>query len=309
MRVAVVVLALAACSPGQINSTDAPDAATGPAPKLDTIFLILMENHDWSTITSAGHSSSYIQSLLAAGAHATRYMNPPGNHPSLPNYIWLEAGDNFQIADDNGPSSHPLTTDQHLVDLLETAGVSWKSYDQGVSGSGCPTSSVGDYAVKHDPFVYFTDVNGDPNRCETHVRPLGELDHDLGPNGVVARYNFITPDLCHDMHDSCAPTYDSIAQGDGWLASEIPKIQASKTYAHAAILVTWDEGEPGDGPIGMIALSPFARAGVSSDTPYDHSSTLRTVEEIMGVSQTTLLGGAASATDLADLFAAGAIPQ
>jgi len=40
--------------------------------------------------------------------------------------------------------------------------------------------------------------------------------------------------------------------------------------------------------------------GYSNRIQYTHSSTLRTVEEIFGVSP--LLGGAASATDLSDLF-------
>src|SRR5436309_2193586 len=50
----------------------------------------------------------------------------------------------------------------------------------------------------------------------------------------------------------------------------------------------------------MIALSPFAKAGYSNSVPYTHSSTLRTMEEIFGVSP--FLEGAASATDLSDLF-------
>jgi hypothetical protein len=51
----------------------------------------------------------------------------------------------------------------------------------------------------------------------------------------------------------------------------------------------------------MIVLSPDAKGGGYSNTiHYTHSSTLRTVEEIFGV--TPLLGDAANATDLSDLF-------
>jgi hypothetical protein len=308
MRFVVLAVALFACTPGEIHEPgqDLADATPAGPPKLDTVFLILMENHDWSAITGAGSSSSYIRSLLTEGAHATHYMNPPGIHPSLPNYIWLEAGTNFQILDDGGPNLHALSSKDHLVDLLDAAGVSWRSYDEDISGTGCPTSSVKNYAVRHDPFVYFTDVNGDAARCEAHVRPERELAADLA-SPEFPRYVFITPNLCDDMHDSCAPSYDSIGQGDAWLANLIPMIQASPVYAHAAILITWDEGEPDDGPIGMIALSPFVNPGAVSDTPHDHSSTLRTVEEIMGVGP--MLGGAASASDLSDLFKAGAIPR
>ena len=50
----------------------------------------------------------------------------------------------------------------------------------------------------------------------------------------------------------------------------------------------------------MIVLSPQAKGGVRNTIAYTHSSTLRTMQEIFGVAP--LLGDAANATDLADLF-------
>ncbi len=51
----------------------------------------------------------------------------------------------------------------------------------------------------------------------------------------------------------------------------------------------------------MIVLSPDAKGGGYSNTiRYTHSSTLRTLEEIFGV--TPLLGDASQANDLRDLF-------
>jgi hypothetical protein len=79
-------------------------------------------------------------------------------------------------------------------------------------------------------------------------------------------------------------------------------IRASQAYKNGVILITWDEGEGGDGPIGMIALSPFAKGnGYKSTIHYDHSSTVRTMETIFGLSP--FIGNAASPTvDLRDLF-------
>src|SRR5574340_1661618 len=90
------------------------------------------------------------------------------------------------------------------------------------------------YAVRHDPFVYFDDVAGDPPgpgaaRCIAHVRPYAELARDLQA-GAVARYNFITPDLCHSGHDTCPPLGDPVRQADAWLASELPVIMSSRAY-------------------------------------------------------------------------------
>jgi len=209
------------------------------------------------------------------------------------------------ILNDDLPSQNHQSTSHHLVNLLEAAGLSWRTYQEDISGTACPLTNVGMYDVNHDPFVYFDDVTqeNDPSasRCIEHVRPYSELQTDL-INDTVARYNFITPHLCHDMHDTCAPLNDPVLQGDTWLSTEVPKILASPAYLdNGALFILWDEGGSGDGPIGMIVLSPKAKGGGYRNTiHYTHSSTLRTVEEIFGV--TPMLGGAASATDLRDLF-------
>jgi phospholipase C len=187
------------------------------------------------------------------------------------------------------------------VTQLEAAGLSWKAYEEGIDGTSCPLADAGLYTARHDPFVYFDDVTNtnDPAaaRCIAHVRPYTELANDLQQN-TVANYNFITPNLCDDMHDC------DVAAGDTWLSTELPKILNAAAYQHAVVFVTWDEGEGNDGPIGLIALSPFARAGYSNAIRYTHSSTLRTLQEIFGL--TNLLGDAANATDLSDLFVSSA---
>jgi hypothetical protein len=270
-----------------------------------TVFLILMENHNWSSIKGSPSAPYVNGTLLPMASHAEQYYNPPGNHPSEPNYLWLEAGTNFGILNDDDPSSNHQSTTRHLVSLLNAAGISWKAYQEGISGTACPLTDQGSYGVKHDPFVFFDDVTGNNNPhasyCLAHVRPYSELTTDLS-NNTVARYNFITPNVCHDMHDSCAPMNDDVKQGDTWLSTQVPKILASQAYTDKGVLfITWDEAETGDGPIGMIMLSPLAKGGgYSNHIHYTHSSTLRTVEEIFGVSP--LLHDAANAADLADLF-------
>ncbi|PYN82250.1 MAG: phosphoesterase [Candidatus Rokuibacteriota bacterium] len=269
------------------------------------MFLILMENTDWSSIKGSS-SAPYINSLLSGAAHAEQYNNPPNNHPSLPNYLWLEAGTNFGISSDPNPPQR--TSSPHLSSMLDAAGISWKTYqeDEGsgaYDGSDCPNYGEGNwYDVNHNPFVYFTDVTNNTTYCKAHVRPYSEFPTDLASNNVP-RYNFIVPDLCHDMHEniSCSQS-NRIRFGDTWLSTEVPKILASPAYLNSgALFITWDEGASGDGPIGMIVLSPKGKRGYSNTTTYyDHSSTLRTMQEIFGVSP--MIRDAANATDLRDLF-------
>jgi len=291
--------------PTKTTSTTTPTGTCSGACPIRTVFLILMENYAWSSVKN-NPSAPYINgTLLPHASHAEQYYGPPNLHPSLPNYLWLEAGTNFGIRDDNYPSTNHQSTTSHLVDLLEAAGVSWRAYQEGISGTDCPLTNFGLYDVNHDPFVYFDDVtqgnNAQASRCIQHVRPYSELQTDLG-NDTVARYNFITPNQCDDMHTSCAPLNDPIQQGDRWLSTEVPKILASPAYANnGALFILWDEADSASGPIGMIVLSPKANGGGYTNTIlYTHSSTLRTVEEIFGVSP--MLGDAANATDLRDLF-------
>jgi hypothetical protein len=273
--------------------------------RVQTVFIIVMENNNWSGIKGSPSAPFINHTLLPMASYCEQYYNPPGIHPSEPNYLWLVAGTNFGIVDDADPASNHQGSTNHLATQLHHAGISWKAYQEDIAGNVVPLTSVGGYAVRHDPFVYFDDITGtnDPNNAYgiAHIRPYTELAGDLTGN-TVARYNFITPNLCHDMHDDCGPLNDRVAQGDNWLAAEVPKIMASPAYQNnGAIFIVWDEAIAGDGPIGMILLSPLARGGgYFNNVPYTHSSTLRTMQEIFGVGP--LLADAANATDLSDLF-------
>jgi hypothetical protein len=294
-------------TPASPAPTNIPTVASAPSTaNIKTVFLIVMENHNWSDILN-NSSAPYINgTLLPQASYATQYFNPPGNHPSEPNYIWLEAGSSLGIHNDSSPSSNHQNTTDHLVTYLDKAGVSWKAYAEDISGSVCPLKGSGLYAPKHTPMIFFDDVTGtnDPNSayCIAHIRPFTELQSDL-QNNTVAQYNFITPNLCNDMHNSNGcQTSNEISNGDTWLSQQVPMIMASNAYKQGGVIfITWDESENGDNPIGMIVLSPYAKGGgYSNAIHYSHSSTLRTVEEIFNIQP--LLGDAANATDLSDLF-------
>ncbi len=267
-----------------------------PLTAINTVFIILFENHSWQEILG-NTNAPYFNSLLSISSYASQYYSPPGLHPSLPNYLWLEAGTNFGIFDDGIPSNYNLTSTEHFTHQLDRAGIPWKSYQENISGTDCPTTGVQPYAVRHNPVMYFSDVTSSLDYCTNHVRPYAELESDLANNTVPA-YNFITPNYTNDMHDS------TVRIGDNWLAAELPKILHSTAYSNnGAIFITWDEddfGTPQD-PIGMIVLSPLAKGGgYSTMNYYTHSSTLRTLQEIFGVRP--FLGDAANAASLTDFF-------
>lgn len=310
-----------------------PLSADAQLSKVKTVWVILMENHNW-TGNNAGAAfgapdikgnplAPYINGrLLQTSAHAEQYFNPPNNHPSQPNYLWLEAGTNFGVLDDTQPGQPQLSTDQHLVKLLEDAGIAWRAYAEPDFGSPVFDTCPLDFTfidVEHLAFVYFNDVNDGLNpqsaECISHVRPYYQLATDLADH-TVARYNFITPNLCHDGHEGISPCdanepTDNTLRSDTWLKQNVPLILQSDEYRDGgALFIIWDEAEDSgkfsDGPIGMFILSPFAKGGgkraYSNSIHYDHSSTLKTLEEIFNVQP--LLGAAADSEtkDLGDFF-------
>jgi phosphatidylinositol-3-phosphatase len=298
-----------------------------------TVWVILMENHNW-TGNNAGAAfgdpdikgsllAPYANGqLLDTSAHAEQYFNPPGNHPSQPNYLWLEAGTNFGVLADTQPGQPQLFTHKHLVHLLEDAGISWTAYAEPDFGSpvfdNCPLD-FSNFDVEHLAFVYFNDVNRGLNpksaECIKHVRPYYQLATDLADH-TSAQYNFIVPNVCHDGHEGVSPcdaleSKNNTLRGDTWLKQNVPVILQSDEYKQGgALFIIWDEGEDSgafsDGPIGMFLLSPFAKGGgttaYSNHIHYDHSSTLKTLQEIFQVGP--LLGGAADpkTNDLSDFF-------
>lgn len=286
--------------------TPAPPSPTAAPAATRTVFLIVMENTNWSEIQGSADASYINTVLLPMASYASQYYNPPGLHPSEPNYLWLEAGTNLGVVNDNNPDTNHQHSTMHLVTLLEQKGISWRSYQEGISGTNCPLMDEGLYAPKHNPMIFFDDVTeaNNPNsaHCIAHMRPVSQLAVDL-QNNTTAQYNFITPNLCNDMHgDSFCSSSNRIRSGDDWLASNLPVILNSPVLVNGGVLfITWDEGHNSDGPIGMIVLSPQAKGGgYSNSLHYTHSSLLRTIQEIFGV--TPLLGDAAQAPDLSDLF-------
>jgi hypothetical protein len=290
------------------SSSGGGDAGVG---HIKNVFIILMENTNWSNIYQSTQAP-YINSLLtnAQASYATQYFdNPAAVHPSEPNYIWLESGSNLGDTVDDDPSASNEHNVPHLATLLNAKGVSWREYAEGITSGTCPVASTGQYACKHVPFVFFQDVVGSPPsatsaNCEPHMFAFSDLAGHL-TSGNVAAYNFITPNLCDDMHGNTGcPVTPETVQGDTWLQTNIPIIMASNAYKEGgAIFITWDESEGGELPIGMIVLSPFAKGkGYNNTLKYYHSSTLRTVQEIFGV--TPLLNDAANQIDLSDLFSA-----
>jgi phosphatidylinositol-3-phosphatase len=293
------------------------------------VIVIVMENTNAEKAGGAPYiygnmaDAPYINSvLLPAHAHALNYRDPmPLGVPSEPHYVWLEAGtNNFPdftfgegIAGDFDPSGLRSTASgDHLTAQMEATNgrVTWMAYQEGIDAKtgACPVNSsrAAHYAAKHNPFVFFKDISGNPPSkenayCAAHNRPLAALAKDMA-RGRVADYVFVTPNLCHDMHDKCGNP-SRVRNGDDWLKSELPAMIGWANGNSGVIFLAWDEGHE-TRKLPFLAIGPQVRKGYAGTVSYDHGSIIRTVERIFGL---PLLKTVAGSNDLGDLFQPGAI--
>ncbi len=245
----------------------------------DYVVIILMENHNICDIyTHCGGTGTYMTALADAYSIALQdnYCNV---NPSLPNYLCLSGATDFGCSGyDGGPNSNPCTNSawnsENIIDRILGAGLTWKAYMEDMP-SNCYGDDSGNYAVRHDPFVYYNDIVSNSTRCN-QVVPAGTagsaLVADLASTSTASNYMWFTPNTCNDMHDCDIPT------GDTYLSVLVPLILGSNVFLtqRAALLLTFDEGY--GQPIYTVWAGPVVKTAYTSSTAYSHYSVLSTIE-------------------------------
>jgi hypothetical protein len=317
--------------------TRAPAATSVPA--LKHVFIIVLENEDFSASWGPNSPAAYLNhTLLPQGAFADNYYGV--SHLSADNYIAMTSGQTptpvFQADCQNWSSCYlsekaRLDGGRSIADQLEARNLTWGAYMDSMPVP-CDHPALTDlndpnskgYATRHNPFVYYPPIVDDQARCEAHVRPYTDLPPRLASSNAadVPNYVFISPDTCNDGHD--APCADGrpggLTSADAWLQANVPLILNSAAYKdNGALFITFDEasnqdvsgccasgmsgnGLDGGGHVGLLMLSPLGKVGHATDTFYDHHSLLRTVEDGFGI--TEHLNNAASPKEkaMSDLF-------
>jgi hypothetical protein len=247
------------------------------------IAVIVMENEEYGDIIGSS-ATPYLNGLARRYGLATESFAV--RHPSLPNYLALTSGSTQGITDD---CTDCRAGGRGLADQLQAGGISWRAYMEGLPHPCFTGSGAGDYAKKHDPFLYFPSISQNPSAC-AYVVPFDRLAADERSAAMPA-FAWITPNLCHDMHDC------STATGDRFLARTVPAL-LSALGPRGLLFLTFDEGSSDDGccrlaaggHVATIVAGAGARPHSRLATPVDHYSILRTIEDLLGLPR---LGGAA----------------
>ncbi|MGH7329519.1 MAG: hypothetical protein ACREJX_14330, partial [Polyangiaceae bacterium] len=96
----------------------------------------------------------------------------------------------------------------------------------------------------------------------------------------------------------------NIAAGDGWLKNNLQPIIDYALAHDGYVFVVWDEGDSLS-LMPFIAIGKHVIAGKPGSVTYNHSSLLKSEEEILGVPVNSRV---TSASDFADLFDPGTFP-
>src|SRR6266446_3324506 len=85
---------------------------------IKTVFIIVEENNDWASYKGNPAAPYLNNTILPASAHAEQYMQAGNNHPSAPNYVWMEAGGGIAGTADELPANSGSNTPDHLSAYL-----------------------------------------------------------------------------------------------------------------------------------------------------------------------------------------------
>jgi hypothetical protein len=334
----VAGVVMAAVAGAVLTSGKKADAAgSAYLPAAGHVFVINLENKGYDQTWGPGSAAPYLSTTLRSkGVLLNQYFGTA--HNSLPNYIGQISGQgpNPQTQGDcqtYSPFVGAQTVAQgqavgqgcvypasvpNLASQLTSSGRTWKGYMEDM-GAPCrhpafgavddtQTAKVGDqYAARHNPFVYFASITGS-TECAQRDVDLGKLPADLAATSSTPSLSYITPNLCHDGHDT--PCVDGqsggLASADTWLRQWVPRITSSPAFRKDGVLViTFDESDSpasdasaccGEGPgpnsplpgiaglgggrVGALVLSPFVKGGTWSTTPYNHYSLLASIEDL-----------------------------
>ncbi len=191
----------------------------------------------------------------------------------------------------NSPPEYPCFEHQTLMDLLDSAGVTWRYYGPGAGSIWNGPNSI-------DHICQPENINGSlyctgPDWTKNVVYPETQVLVDIA-NSELAQVTWVNPDGLFSDHSN-----NSNGTGPSWVASIVNAIGNSPYWANTVIFISWDDWGGwydhvapkvinddvswGSGfvygfRVPLIVVSPYAKAGYISHIAHDFGSILKFIE-------------------------------
>lgn len=338
-------------SPADATGSSVEQKPAAPAPKIPAkrylppvkhVFVINIENKGYTETWGDESAAPYLAKTLRSKGVLMNYYYGTA-HNSLPNYLAQISGQapnpmtqsdcqTYSAFTSTGPTKAPQQavgtgcvyprSVRTLPRQLTHKHLTWKGYMQQMRkpcqhpavGSPDPTQQATakeNYAVRHNPFMYFKSIIGNHKYCKSHVRPLHEIRKDLKRQRTTPDLSYISPDLCADGHDNPCANGDvgGLVKVNSFMKKWVPMILRSPAFKKdGLLLITADESDspivdstaccneqpgpnttrpglvgPGGGLIGALAISRWTKPDSWSTTPYNHYALLGSLAEIFRV--------------------------
>jgi acid phosphatase len=255
-------------------------------PQSDHVFLLMEENHSYEQVIG-NPAMPYLNSLAKSYAVAANY--DANSHYSIPNYFWITAGSYVTLSDGTTQKFNV----NNVTRPLNSAGKTWKAYEESLPYAGYVGPSMGNYLQNHNPFSYFTDVVNSSQKF--NIVPFTQFSADLANNNLP-NYTFIKPNGANDGHNG------GLSAADAWLKTNIAPLLAKPMFQSGGdgiLFITFDESYDADcrplascpslpengggGRVATLIISPLVKPGYTSSVFYQHPSVLKTMLLALGI--------------------------
>ena len=281
----------AGCGNG-VNPTPRKANAPSRGPAAHVI-LIIEENHSYSTVVDQGRMP-WLKALGDKYGIATNYFSDEKG--SLLDYLWLSSGSNESKFGCGGNQCSHAITDNNIFRQLNKAGMSWNVYADSLPKFGFMGMFAGNYAKRHNPAVWYSDVTKSRDQ-QQNVVPFTQFPVDVAAHNLPD-YSIIIPNLKDDAHNGTPEAADQ------WLKTKIAPLLHSN-YFHAGentvMFITFDNGDNDEqGQVFTAVVGQSVIPGVKVNTPFKHENTLRTIMQLLGLRNYP--GASATAAPMNEFF-------
>ncbi len=195
-------------------------------------------------------------------------------HPSQGNYIAMIAGSTLGVSNDNVID----LKESHVGDLLEKAGMKWKTYAENYPGNCFRGKSSGDYYRKHVPFMSFANVSQDSARC-LNIENESNFFDDF-KKGTLPEFSMYIPNIKNDGHDT------GVDFAGKWLTKKFGSILSNPSVLGDVLFIVTFDGSEKLSPknqIFTVLLGTNIKKGSQNDQILSHPALLKLIEDEYGI--------------------------